>query len=369
MSGIKKTTLLDVARAAGVSKTTASQALNGKGWVAPATREAVQRLAREMGYEADPLAQRLSNGRCAKTVGYFTLDLDLSGRTRQMQVIQAELSDRGFSVPIYAYGYRGCGDLQNQLALVKALLAQRPVAIVCNTSGVRPEVLEYLARFIDEGGIVVAYGYGVAANLPCDQVVFDEAHSTYLAARHLLDLGHRELGLFNVGQRVPEGAMLEGYVRALGEFGIDVKPEWLFRNEGILRYEEEGEVLAQHFLQMKNRPTGMVIANDYSAVAFVSTLMRAGIYVPRDVSVVGDDDHPIARHCIVPLTTVTYPLERIAQELVSCLTSRLDGNKQAAQHIWVRGEFVERESASAGPLKPRSIEFQAPIAKLPACQI
>jgi DNA-binding LacI/PurR family transcriptional regulator len=76
-------TLLDVARAAGISKTTASHALNGKRWVAPATSASVLQLARETVLVADPLAQRLSNGRCHNTVGYFTFDLDLSGRTRQ----------------------------------------------------------------------------------------------------------------------------------------------------------------------------------------------------------------------------------------------------------------------------------------------
>jgi hypothetical protein len=53
----------------------------------------VLQLAREMGFVADPLTQCLSNGRCHDTIGYFTLDLDLSGRTRQMQLIQAVLSD------------------------------------------------------------------------------------------------------------------------------------------------------------------------------------------------------------------------------------------------------------------------------------
>jgi DNA-binding LacI/PurR family transcriptional regulator len=71
----KNVTLLDVARATGVSKTTASHALNGKGWVKPATRDAVLKTAEAMGYVADPLAQRLSNGRCHNTIGYFTLDM------------------------------------------------------------------------------------------------------------------------------------------------------------------------------------------------------------------------------------------------------------------------------------------------------
>ena len=137
----RKVTLADVARSVGISKTTASHALSGKGWVSAGTRDAVQKAAQELGFEVDPLARLLSNGRSETTVGFFTLDLDLSSRTRQVQIIQAELNDRGYSVPIYAYGYRGRDDVSHQLELMSNLLAQRPRAIVCNTSGVRDEVL------------------------------------------------------------------------------------------------------------------------------------------------------------------------------------------------------------------------------------
>jgi LacI family transcriptional regulator len=346
-------TLLDVARAAGISKTTASHALNGKGWVAPATREAVLRTAQEMGFVADPLAQRLSNGRCHNTIGYFTLDIDLSGRTRQMQIIQAALSDLGFSVPIYAYGYRGCHKVEDQKALMNALIAQRTRAIVCNTSMVKQEVLSDLRRYQDEGGIVVCYCYGRTADVPCDQVIYDEEDGTYQAARHLLELGHREIGIFNVGERVPSGANRAGFTRALEEFGATLREEWLFRNEGVLRYEEEGELLAQQFLQLKNRPTAMCLANDYAAVAFISTLHRAGMQVPRDVSVVGDNNDPIAAHGVVPLTTVDYPLEDISREVINLLQSRLEGSYDGApRRIEVRSKLVLRDSTAAPSIEP-----------------
>jgi DNA-binding LacI/PurR family transcriptional regulator len=351
----KSVTLLDVARVAGVSKTTASHALNGKGWVAPATRETVLRTAQEMGFVADPLAQRLSNGRCHNTVGYFTLDIDLSGRTRQMQLIHAALSDLGYSVPIYAYGYRGSGKVEDQKALMSALVAQRPRAIVCNTAGVQPEAFEALRRFQDEGGVVVCYCYGRSVEVPCDQVVYDEETSAYLAAMHLLELGHRHIGLFNVGERRPSGANLKGFTRALEEFGVPLHEEWLFRNEGVLRYEEEGEVLAKQILTMKKRPTALCLANDYAAVAFINTLQRAGVLVPRDMSVVGDDNDPIAAHGVVPLTTVHYPLEEIAQHVIDLLESRLNESyTEAARRVNVNGHLVMRESTAVPPKsKPR----------------
>jgi DNA-binding LacI/PurR family transcriptional regulator len=343
----KAATLADVAREAGISKTTASHALSGKGWVSSKTRDAVLEAALRLGFEVDPLAQRLSVGRCPRTIGFYSLDIDLSGRTRQLQIIQAALNDLGFSVPIHAYGYRGSHLEQNQMDVMSTMLSQRPRAVVCNMSGVLPQVMARLERFQEEGGIVVCYGYGSARDITCDQVLFDEEHSTYLAARHLLELGHRDIGLFNVGQRVPATDTLLGFERALGEFGVDVRPEWLFGNEGVLRYEEEGVLLAEQFLRLKQRPTGMCVANDYAATAFVSTLVRAGVRVPEDVSVVGDDDDPIAPHGVVPLTTISQPIEPITVQVIQMLQERLETTFSGPPRtVIVQGELVLRRSTA-----------------------
>jgi DNA-binding LacI/PurR family transcriptional regulator len=230
---------------------------------------------------------------------------------------------------------------------MQALVSQRPRAIVCNTAGVRPETLEALRRFQNEGGIVVCYCYGEAVDVPCDQVIYDEEDGSYLAARHLLELGHRDIGIFNVGERVPSGSNRAGFSRALKEFGAPLHEEWLFRNEGVLRYEEEGELLAKQFMKLKSRPTALCLANDYAAVAFVSMLHRAGMQVPRDVSIVGDNNDPIAAHGMVPLTTVDYPLETIAQQVIDLLQSRLDGlyNGKPRQ-VPVRSKLVLRNSTA-----------------------
>lgn len=348
VNGRKSVTLADVAREAGVSKTTVSHALSGKGWVSSTTRETVLRLADEMSFQVDPLARLLSNGRSEKTIGFYTLDLDLSARTRQLQIIQAELSVRGYSVPIYAYGYNGRDELLNQMALMDNLLAQRPRAIVCNTSGVQKKIFKRLQQFADDGGILVCYGYIEFAPIACDQVMHVENEAFGLAARHLTQLGHRDIGVFNVGQRKPTDRSLESVTEALREVGADVRDEWLFCNDGTRRYEEDGAGLGHEFLALKERPSAMVIANDYAATAFISTVARGGVRVPQDVSVVGFDDDAIAPYGVVPLTTVSAPVEKVAGHVVELLLSRLEnGFSDEPRFITVRGEMITRESTAA----------------------
>lgn len=341
----KAVTLADVARAVGTSKTTASHALSGKVGVSPVTRQAVLSAASEMGFEVDPLARLLSNGRNEKTVGFFTLDIDLSGRTRLLQIIQAALNDCGFSVPIYAYGYRGRDVVENQLELMGTLLAQRPRAILCNLSGVHQPVLDQLRLFVERGGIAVCYGYSTDAPDFCDAVIYEENTSFSMAAQHLMSLGHRDIGLFNVGQRKPEGGQLEQFARVLRENNCSLRNEWLFENTGTQRYEEDGEALAKTYLKLRNRPSAMVIANDYAAVAFMATLAAAGVRTPQDVSVVGHDNDAISKHGVVPLTTISYGFEIMAKHVVDLITSRLEGKYSGTtRRIDIQGELIVRGS-------------------------
>lgn len=340
-------TIWDVARVAGVSKSTVSAALTGTGRVSAKTKDKVESAARELGFVPNPHAQRLLRKRDEQTIGFFSLDLDLGGRTRQLQIIQAALNDLGYDVPIYACGYRGRDNRERQMKLLNALLSQRPRAVVFNASGVIPEVLERLERHqIEEGGIVVCYSYDAPLGYAFDQVILDPEERTYLGARALLELGHRDIGFFNVGQRELDGRQKRGFERALAEFGAQSREEWLFGNEGVLRYEEEGVLLAQKFLALSQRPSAMLAWNDYAALAFVTELVRAGVKVPDELSVIGYGNSPIARHCIVPLSTIAMSMDEVAAHVVELLTSRLDGGDFGPRRVFVREELIQRDSSA-----------------------
>lgn len=335
-------TLEDVARLSKTSLTTASHALNGKGRVSARTREEVQRVAREIGFQADPLAQRLASGRCNSLVGLFALYLDLGVVTLKLQRIQQLLCDSGYGAPIYAYGGYHAAAPEHQATLMSSLRRQRPQAIVCNTSGLDEAAIHELERFREEGGILVCYD-DLPQPLDCDTVIFDREHNTYQATRHLLELGHRNVGL-HIGGSIANERRRAGFERALREFGVQPVPQWYFR---CGPNEQGGVALAQEFLALRDRPTGLVIVNDNSAAAFITTVQRQGLRVPRDVSVVGHDDMPIgALACSVPLTTAAHPVESISQAVVDLLRTRLDDSYVGpARRETVVGDLIVRESA------------------------
>ena len=343
----KATTIQDVAGALGMHKSTVSLALSGKGNISAQTRARVLAATKELRYEPNPLAQRLASGHRSPTVCIFSGVLDVGLSTEKILMIQKEMGARGFETPIYTCPEPADGADTSQAALLKNLCRQRPRAILCAAAMLDPRVFAELEAYQESGGIVV--GYDVPMPMPCDQVVFDREDNAYQAARHLLEHGHRRIGIgisntapwLSGKSDGPQEFRLRGFERALKEWDVPLRPEWRFRTEA---YEQGGAEMARQFLRMPDRPTGLCIVNDYVALAFMVEVMRAGVRIPQDISIIGHDDQPIAAYCPVPLTSVSHPAREIAQAVVALLLDRLAGSQGPPQTKVIRGDLVSRES-------------------------
>lgn len=354
----KPTTLRDLAARLGMHKSTVSLALSGKGTIAPETRRKVLETAREIGYEPNPLAQRLAHGQRSASVCLFSGALDVGLATEKILLIQGQLNAQALEVPIHI-SYDPSGEHgEAQAAQVRQICRQRPRAIVCAAQRAHPLVYQELAKFRDGGGVVVAYD--TPSPIDCDQVIFDREDNAYRAAQYLLERGHRRIGLgmtqFNGAAAEcgaenlndPQAWRLRGFRKALRDYGLDLRDDWFFRNAP---YEPGGAGMARQFLQLRDRPTALAIVNDYAALAFMVEVMRAGVRIPQDLSVIGHDNQPIAAYCPVPLTTMTQPSADIARAVAGMVTERLASSDPlpCARRIHILGELVERSSVATLP--------------------
>lgn len=343
-----KATMQDVADAVGVSKMAVSYVLSGQKKVSPATRDAVLAAVEDLKFELNPHAQRLANGHCLDTIGLIALWFDYGVASHKIRHIQSILNEQGFNVPLYGVGLKNRRDQDVQADAVAHVRRQKQRALVCAPAGFGAKALDELRRYQDEGGILVCYDHPVA--LDCDQVVFDRNDNTYRATRHLLELGHRSVGIAIHGFMANSQERLRGYHRAMREFGARSRPEWVFEGHDNIDYAEGGCHIAAQYLALQNRPTALCIINDYAALAFLSALERAGLQCPQQISVVGHDDHPLSRHYPVPLTTVSHPAEQIAQHTTQLLVSRINREFQgASRRITVQGELLVRNSTATAP--------------------
>jgi LacI family purine nucleotide synthesis repressor len=142
----------------------------------------------------------------------------------------------------------------------------------------------------------------------------------------------------------PQALRLRGFRRALSEADLTIRDEWLFLNP---TYEHGGIEMARQFLHLTQRPTGLCIVNDYVALAFMVEVMRQGVRVPEDVSLVGHDNQLVASLCPVPLSSSTQPVEEISQAVSQMLLDRLGGDTSDPRTLIIKSSLVERKSVTA----------------------
>ena len=343
-------TIHDVAAALGMAKSTVSKGLTGKGTLSTATRERIMQVSREMGYEPNHMAQRLANKGENRLVYLCAAVMDVGIATAKLLAIQRGLKKLRYEVPIVSVANAYSEEEKSQAEEIRDLCRQQPRAIVYASQGWEPAVLPLLRRYLQSGGIVVSYD--IPWPLECDQVIFDREHTAYQTARHLIERGHRHLGISIPGPNVRVSARLThhtnprlvGFCRAVEEAGLKVEDQWFC---GPRRgYEPGGRELAASYLALQERPSGLCIVNDYSSLGFMTEVMKAGVRIPGDVSIIGQDNQEVAQHCPVPLTAATQPVAEIVQTVIDLITARLDGDRQPPRTVTIRGDIVERNSVT-----------------------
>ncbi|HEY3333461.1 MAG TPA: LacI family DNA-binding transcriptional regulator [Capsulimonadaceae bacterium] len=341
-------TLQDVANALGMHKSTVSVALSGKGALSADTRQLILSKAREMGYVPNPVAQRLATGYQNHAVCIISAGLDLGLATEKILLIQQELTSLGMDVPIYTCSEAATPTSRPQSEQVQQICSQRPRAVICGSQIVDEKVFSVLDTYQRTGGVVVTYDSRTP--LDCDKVIFDREHNAHLTTSYLLSRGHRKIGIamstrvsWLPNMHLTQPDRMLGYRRALAEYGVPFREDYVFQHGA---YERGGEELARQFLALDDRPTGICIVNDYVALAFMVEVMQRGVRIPEDLSVVGHDNQPIAAYCPVPLTAASQPSGEIAHTVVRMLRDRLDGRSDTPQTITVCGNLVERQSVA-----------------------
>lgn len=162
---------------------------------------------------------------------------------------------------------------------------------------------------------------------------------------HLLELGHRRIG-FIMGH--PDHGQshdrLEGYRRALKRWNIDLDPDLV--KQGRFDYRS-GYSCAQSLLAQPTAPTAIFASNDAAATGVLAAAHERGLSVPRDLSVAGFDDSPLARHASPALTTVRQPIAEVARLATQELIAQIQGQSNNESHQCLEAELVCRASTAS----------------------
>ncbi len=329
--------LADIAAHAEVSEATVSRVLNGKPGVADSTRELVLTSLDVLGYDRPSRLRRRSAG----LVGLVMPELTNPIFPAFAQTIETSLAHHQFT-PVLCTQTPGGVHEDDYVQL----LLDRGVAGIIYISGLHADTTadpERYRRLRDRGlPIVLVNGYHEGIDAPF--ISNDDVASMELALTHLVQLGHRQVGLaIGPDRYVPVIRKIQGFRASmkalLGRDDVDELVErTMFSVEG-------GDTAAARLIE--RGCTAIVCGSDLMALGAIRAARRAGLQVPDDVSVVGYDDSPLIAFTDPPLTTVRQSVQAMSEAAVRALLDEIAGEPAPRAEFVFRPELVVRSSTGA----------------------
>jgi LacI family transcriptional regulator len=308
--------ILQVAKRARVSTATVSRVLNGFPGVREKTSARVRRAIAELNYVPNPNARSLRVGR-TRLFGLIVSDVNNPFFPELIDAFEGLASARGIEVIFTHTNY----DLKRLHTCIRRMIERSVDAIAVMTSEVDEESLR---QAIKSGvPIVLMNQRKLSGKYP--NVLVEYEAGFHEALDHLLALGHREIG-FIAGPQWLNSAQgrKEAFAAALRAHGLHVKNEWIAT--GDMRVEG-GCAAMEKLLSLKQRPTAILASNDLMAVGALQAAHAAKIHVPRELSVIGFDDLPIASMVHPALSTIRHPRREVAARAFECLQQIVQGKE------------------------------------------
>jgi len=322
----------DVARAAGVSVTTASRVLNNKDDVAPETYEKVRRVMRELNYTAS-LAAKSLRSRTTNVIGLLVPEVTDVFNQEIIRGVGVGIRGSGYDLMIYTRERpTGAAWEQQHVALLSSGLTDGCIVVTPSAPS-----------FPDSARIVVIDPQGDGANVP--SVVARNRLGALAVMEYLIGLGHRRIGF--IGGRPDMLSAIrrfKGYQDGLAAAGIAYDPRLVQQGDYT---RERGYEAGRRLLELPDRPTAIFAANDVSAMAVMDAARQLGIRVPQDLSVVGFDNVPEAAQVSPRLTTVDQSIQEMGTLATEMLIGSLRGAAPEQKLLKVPTRLVIRDSCQA----------------------
>ncbi|MFF2878256.1 LacI family DNA-binding transcriptional regulator [Gottfriedia sp. NPDC057991] len=314
MSNIK-----DIARIAGVSVTTVSRVLNDEPYVSEVKRKAVLNAIELTNYQRNQNAVNLSKGK-TNLIGvvipfsqhpYFGLLID---------GIANEAIKNNYKLVLFQSNYEKKREIE---ALKMLQLKQIDSLIICS----RICSIEMIENYKQYGQIVL---FEDTRNTGVSSTFIDQYNCFMIALEYLYQKGHRKIG-YSIGRRTGKNSKQResAYIDFHSKYNESLNNDFVFDN---CYYFEDGERIVQSLLNLKERPTALLVTSDQVAAGVQTCCNDRGIAIPHDLAIIGFDNQPIAK--VMKLTTVEIPLREVGKKLfIQAINSEINQEEIAIKLI------------------------------------
>jgi DNA-binding LacI/PurR family transcriptional regulator len=333
---MSQVSITDIAAAAGVSPSTVSRALQDHPRISPARRQAIQTLARQMGYRPSQVARSLVTGR-TRTLGVVITDVTDPFVAEVMKGAELASRESGYTL-LFASSDR---DPNREIEALQLLFDRQVDGMIVISGRAGPLYADLRSTGAmgpaDWPLVLINNDY---AGPGIYSVRMDNAAGAHEAVSFLQGSGHRRIA-FVAG---PEGGRssaerLAGYRQGIAANGFGPVSEILVAGAGLL---EDGPRALEALLGQADPPTAVLCYNDLAAIGLLAAAARARIRIPDDLAVIGYDNIPLSAFCVPALTTVDQPKEQMGRTAVTMCLQALAG--EPVRNVVLKGRLIQRDS-------------------------
>lgn len=340
---MRRITIEDVAKKAGVSKGTVSAVMNAKKTVKPETRDQILKVMKELNFRPKGVARNLKNGAQDKSIGIIIKDLNYSFYTTIATGVADYAKSKGYSVIVASSE----NDHESEKKFTHLFSTKDIKGAIIAPLVEGSSEIEHLfkLKMINYPFVLLEDVKGIQANV----VAIDNIKAIKKAVKYLIDGGHTKIVHFAgppASSHTEE--RIEGFRYAFSESSL------VFNNDMIVsigsRHEESYSNTMAYFKSRPRSeyPTAIVCFNDQQALSVMTALKELDIKVPDDISIIGNDDVAYAKLYPVPLTTISAPQYEIGRRAAEILIKNIESHTLLPpERVILQTELIIRESTKA----------------------
>lgn len=325
-------TIIDVAKKAGVSKSTVSRVITNSPGVNLETKEIVMKAIKELDYQPSRAAQTLRNKK-TNLIAVLIPRISNPYYSELMQAIEQESAKYNYQVTLFNTE----NDPVKEIQYLKMLENHYVDGVILTSFRGSMEILQDYQQY---GPIVFVGESGGKHNFPT--IRSNNKEAAYSATKHLIDLGHRHIGIVTGPDYSSiSHERLKGFYQAMDDHNLQINHKWVsFSTYGI----QQGKKYIKNLINNQLFPSAVFATNDELAVGIIQQAKELGIRVPQDLAVVGFDNQQIATVIEPSLTTVEQPIQQIGSQAVALLMDSLNGETKNSIEITLKSKLLVRDS-------------------------
>ena len=341
--GRKNTTLKDLAKKLELSVSTISRSLKDHPDISVETKERVNKLAQELRYTPNLVAQSFRNQK-SNLIGVIVPNISHDFTSRMLKGILDEGESNGFRVIVLESNNSDLKQMDILKTMIKLNVDGILMALCRRTSSI-----DFIIETINR--IPMVLFDKVSDKIPCSQVVIDDEFAAYSAVEHLINLGKKRVAIIKETENSYNSEKrFQGYLRALRENKLPIDEKIILSTEDISF--EKGRHMGNYLLSLKDKPDGLFSIADSAAIGAIKSFQQSGLIIPQDIAVVGFSNSQKCKFVTPELSSVDQPGDQIGRVAMQTLTNEIYAKREIpiVKTIEIKTNLKIRESSLLGSI-------------------